>query len=122
MHLTLCSKKTLEKLYKRRVHLIVANLISTPYDTEFHSLISVVLGNLIDNHQDMCVAVMEMGCLPRMCSIIELMPQEIELRRSVIYFIQACFKFIKLRTHLIPAVRTYVICLNNWEQLDTISL
>ena len=50
VNLTLCSKKTLEKLHKRRVHLIVANLISTPYDTEFHSLLSVVLGNLIDNH------------------------------------------------------------------------
>jgi hypothetical protein len=77
----------LEKLYKRRVHLIVASLISTPYDTEFHSLLSVVLGNLIDNHADMCIAVMNLGCLPRMCSIIEFMPEEIELRRSVIYFI-----------------------------------
>jgi len=51
IHLTLCSKKTLEKLYKRRVHLIVASLISLPYDSEFHSLLAIVLGNLIDNHQ-----------------------------------------------------------------------
>ena len=122
INLTFCSTKTLDKLYKRKIHLIVASLISTPFDTEFHSLLSVLLGNIVDNHQDMCVAVMNLGCLPRMCSIIEIMPEEIELRRSVIYFIQACFKFIKLRTHLIPAVRTFLTCLHNWQQLDTTSL
>ena len=88
IHLSFGTKKTLDKIYSRKVHLVVANLIATHYDTEFHSLLAVLLGNLVDNHEEMCKAVINLGCLPRMCSLVEIMPDEIELRRSIIYFIQ----------------------------------
>ena len=57
-----------------------------------------------------------------MCELIKVMPNEIELRRSIIYFLQACFKFIQLRTHTIVVVRTFLDCLKQWVQLDAISL
>jgi len=87
INLSFGNKKTLEKLYKRNVHLVVASLISAHFDTEFHSLIAVLLGNLIDNHAEMCYAVISLGCLPRFCSVLEATPDEIELRRSIIYFL-----------------------------------
>ena len=85
-------------------------------------MLAVTLGHLVQESFIMCTEVLEIGCLSRLCSVIELIPDDVQLRRGVIYFLESCFKNIAMSKQLIPAIRTFVFCLNKWEELDEHSI
>jgi len=59
VNLSFGNKKTLEKLARNNVHLLVANLLTVNFDADFLCLIAVLLGNLVESSEKMCKEVID---------------------------------------------------------------